>query len=116
MMKRHDNSNLLLRHYFLKRKKVRHFFVKILLCSIVGFLSHSCLTITTVQSGKTLGEGNSEIILVSSYGVYSPTTILRDSSEFDYKPSFAVKANMGIKENIEITSTDHYDLYGKVVK
>ena len=46
----------------------------------------SCLSLPTMQSGRTVGKNNLELGLNGSFGEYSQNSLLDEEGEFDYKP------------------------------
>ncbi len=68
-------------------------------------LFSSCLSISTVQSGRTLGKGNSEIALIGSYGRYSQISVIDNDGNFDYLPVFAIRQQYGFSQKLDIALT-----------
>ena len=65
------------------------------------FLS-SCLSLTTLQSGKTLGKDNSEIAITGSSGRYSVISALDDEGDFDYLPLIAFRGQYGVSQKLDL--------------
>lgn len=76
----------------------------ILFKSIVAFALlalSSCLSISTLQSGKSLGENNMELTAAGTFGEYSQNSYLDKEGSFDMKPLFSFRGRIGISENID---------------
>ncbi len=77
---------------------------KILFYCILVLLSLnliSCLSLSSVQSGKTLGKEKIEGSIVGTMGEYSQISTFGEDGIFDYKPSFGLKIRYGATDKID---------------
>jgi hypothetical protein len=61
-----------------------------------------CLSLSTIQSGKTLGKDNSELAVSGSYGKFSQISVLDNEGDFDNKPLFAVRSQYGVSQRLDL--------------
>lgn len=65
-------------------------------------LFSSCLSLSTMQSGRTLGKDNSEIVLTGSLGRTSQNSVLVNDSNYDFLPIIAIRKQYGFSQKLDI--------------
>ena len=75
---------------------------KALILSVFSLMSSGCLSLPTLQTGRTVGKNNVDVSLNGSYGKYSQNSVLDFEGEFDYKPVFGIRGNYGITQRIDL--------------
>ncbi len=76
-----------------------------------------CLSLPTMQSGRTVGKNNLELGLNGSFGEYSQNSLLDEEGEFDYKPVIEFRGQFGASERLDIgLNIDQTSFLGPTIK
>jgi len=66
----------------------------------LALIMSGCISITSLQSGRTVGKGNVEVAASATYGNYSKYSI--DWEEYNNLPIAEVGGNFGLNDNLDI--------------
>ena len=69
---------------------------------ITSVLLFSCASLSTMQSGRTLGKDNVEISGNATVGSYSKIPLYPEDKYFDYKPIIGVRGQVGVTEKLDL--------------
>jgi hypothetical protein len=74
---------------------------KVFIIFITPLLS-GCLSLNTLQSGKSLGKDNLEISAAGTLGKYSQNSLLDEEGDFDSAPVFGLRGRIGVSNKIDL--------------
>jgi hypothetical protein len=84
------------------RMKFRKRSLTILGFACTSLLLSGCLSLSTIQTGKTIGEDNVELALSGSYGRFSQISVLDNEGDFDNQPLISVSGQYGVSDRVDI--------------
>jgi hypothetical protein len=82
--------------------KFRNNIVTPLVLFFTTVLLSGCLSLSTLQSGKTLGKDHFELAVSGSYGKFSKISVLDNEGDFDNKPLISARGQYGVSERVDI--------------
>lgn len=92
---------------------MKGFFFLIMIPSLLS----GCLSLPTMQSGRTVGKNNLKFSVSGSFGKYSQNSLFDEEGEFDYKPVIGFKGQFGALEKLDIgLNIDHTSFLGPTIK
>jgi hypothetical protein len=69
---------------------------------MIPLFLNGCLSLPTLQTGKTIGKNNFEYAINGSYGKYSQNSILDFEGDFDYKPVVGLRVKYGWSDKFDL--------------
>lgn len=76
--------------------------MKFLIIIFTSFFFSGCLSLSSIQTGRTVGKDNLDAGIYSTYGKYSQNSVLGSASDLDNKMVFGVKSNYGLTDKMDI--------------
>lgn len=73
-----------------------------IILSLLIVVQSGCLSMTTQQSGRTVGRSNLELMANATIGRYSHNSIF-DDQEYDHKPVIEIGGTYGLLNNLDLT-------------